>query len=63
MRNKVGRPTDDPKHYRESFRMARDDIDKLNFCVKKTGMTKSEIVRKGIEIVYNEIMATESMEK
>ena len=63
MNRKVGRPTENPKHYRESFRMSKDDIDKLNFCVNKTGMTKVDIVRKGIDAVYNEIRATDALEK
>lgn len=63
MNRKVGRPTENPKHYRESFRMSKDDVDKLNYCIKKTEMTKTEIVRKGIDIVYNKIRATDALDK
>nr|DAG65080.1 MAG TPA: hypothetical protein [Bacteriophage sp.] len=28
---------------------------KLNYCMEKTGMKKTEVVRKGIDLVYNEL--------
>jgi predicted DNA-binding protein len=52
---KKGRPTDSPKTNRESFRLSNSDMEKLNFCVEKTGESKTEIVRKGIDKVYNEL--------
>lgn len=35
--------------------MSDNDIKKLDYCVKETGMNKAEIVRKGIDMVYQEI--------
>ena len=55
MNKKKGRPTDSPKTNRESFRLSNSDMEKLNFCVEKTGESKTEIVRKGIDKVYNEL--------
>lgn len=60
MPNKMGRPpSKDPKGHRESFRMSDSDIEKLDFCVEKTGMKKVDIVRKGIDLVYKEVKGKE----
>ncbi len=48
----MGRPTDTPKNNRESFRLSDDDMEKLKFCMKKTNMSKTDIVRKGIDLIY-----------
>lgn len=55
MSPRTGRPTDEPKGNRESFRLSDNDIAKLNFCVKETGMTKADVVRKGIDLVYQKL--------
>lgn len=52
-------PSKDPKGHRESFRMSDNDIEKLNFCVSKTGMRKAEIVRMGIDRIYKELKEKE----
>lgn len=52
---RTGRPTTDPKSNWTGFRLSDNDIEKLNYCVKETGMSKAEIVRKGIDMVYREI--------
>lgn len=52
---RMGRPTTDPKSNWTGFRLSDGDIKKLNYCVEKTGMSKAEIVRKGIDMVYREI--------
>lgn len=54
MSPKMGRPTDNPKDKRESFRLSSDDVRKLNYCIEHTGMTKTDIIRKGIDLVYQE---------
>ena len=55
MSPRTGRPTDNPKPHRESFRLSDDDIEKLEFCMNKTSMTKTDIIRKGIDLVYREV--------
>lgn len=55
MSPRTGRPTDEPKGNRESFRLSDNDIAKLNFCVVNTGMTKADVVRRGIDLVYQEV--------
>ena len=52
-KKKMGRPTDNPKNYRESFRLSETDMGKIKFCMEKTGMSKTEIIRMGINEVYN----------
>lgn len=52
---RTGRPTTDPKSNWTGFRLSDNDIEKLNYCAKETGMSRAEIVRKGIEKIYNEL--------
>lgn len=55
MSPRTGRPTTDPKSNWTGFRLSDSDNEKLNYCAEKTGMSKAEIVRKGIDMVYREI--------
>lgn len=55
MSPRTGRPTDNPKKNWTGFRLSDDDIEKLDYCAEKTGMSRAEIVRKGIDMVYQEI--------
>lgn len=50
----MGRSTEAPKNNRESFRLSDDDMKKLKFCMERTSMSKTDIVRKGIDLVYQE---------
>ena len=51
---KPGRPTDSPKTYRRSFRLSEEDVKRLDYCVSK-GYTMTDVIRKGIEIVFSEL--------
>ena len=56
MSPRTGRPTKDPRgENRTGVRLTESDMSKLEFCVKETGMTKTEIIRKGIDLVYQQI--------
>lgn len=55
MSPRTGRPTDNPKQARLEIRLSKDDISKLEYCCKKTGLTKAEILRQGIEKVYENL--------
>ena len=48
-----GRPTDDPKTLSTRVRLSEEDVQRLEFCTKMTGMTKAEVIRKGIKEVYD----------
>lgn len=54
-RKKMGRPTDDPKQLSTRIRLSEADVQRLDFCSQKTGKTKAEIIRMGIEKVYEEL--------
>ncbi len=55
MSPKTGRPTDNPKKARLELRLSNDDISKLEYCYQKTGLSKAEILRKGLELVYQSL--------
>ncbi|WP_182434275.1 hypothetical protein [Clostridium sp. AM49-4BH] len=55
MSPRTGRPTSEPKKHETRIRMSDRDIEKLEFCCKETGMTKADVIRKGIEMVYKEL--------
>lgn len=50
-----GRPTDDPKTERLEMRISSQDIKKLDFCCEKTGKRRAEIIRMGIQKIYEEL--------
>lgn len=53
----MGRPhSDNPKDYNTRIRMTEEERQKLDFCAEKTGMTKADIIRRGIELVYQELV-------
>lgn len=54
-KKKMGRPTDDPKTLNTRVRLSENDVKMLEYCSEKSGLTKSEIIRRGIELVYNNI--------
>ncbi len=59
-KKKMGRPTNDPKSNRVSFRLSEEDIEKINFCTEKTGKSKTDIIRNGINEIYEKIKEQES---
>lgn len=63
MSPRTGRPTDNPKKISMPVRLSEDDIHRLEYCSDKTGKSKAEIIRIGIEKVYNEIRATDTLDK
>ena len=52
MSPRTGRPTDAPKIHDTRIRMSDEDIEILEYCCKKTGRTKADIIRDGIREVY-----------
>ena len=45
--------TETPKNHTLNFRYDEETSEKLEYVAKKCSMTKSEVVRKGIEIQYD----------
>jgi hypothetical protein len=49
-------PSDNPKGHRKSYRLSDGDMQKLDICIKETGLTATDIIRKGINLVYQEVI-------
>lgn len=54
MSPRTGRPTDEPKKHDMKIRMSDRDVEKLDYCCKTTGLTKADVIRLGIQKVYEE---------
>ena len=52
---RMGRPTTNPKNEDLKVRISKEDRQKLDYCIKHTNKNKSEIVREGIDRVYQQI--------
>lgn len=57
MSPKMGRPTDEPRNHRESFRLSDCDMEKVKYCTEHSNMSKTDVMRKGIDMVYQELKA------
>ena len=55
MSPRTGRPTEEPRSHRESFRMSDKDMEKITFICEKLGISKTEAVKRGVDKVYQEL--------
>lgn len=55
MSPRKGRPTDEPKSLNTRVRLSENDVERLGFCAEKLNITRAEVIRKGIEKIYEEI--------
>lgn len=55
MSPRTGRPTTEPKNKFLKIRVSQNDLDKLDFVAKNTGQSKTEVIRKGINLQYEEL--------
>ena len=55
MKNTRGRPTDNPKEVLSTVRLSAQDTQKRDYCCQQTEKSKSEIIRMGINKVYDEL--------
>ena len=55
MSPKMGRPTDSPKTHETRIRMSDEDVEILQKCCEKTGLSKADVIRKGIREVYEKV--------
>ena len=53
MSPKKGRPTNDPKTNQQRIRMSDREIKMLDYCCEFYGLSKADIIRQGIEHLYN----------
>ena len=54
MSPRTGRPTDEPKTKRMEVRLSVLDDIKLEYCRDTLGLNKPEVVKKGIDMVYQQ---------
>lgn len=53
MSPKTGRPhSDNPRQMRVETKMTTAELEKLDYCCKVSGKSRSEIIREGISTVY-----------
>lgn len=53
MSPRTGRPPkEDSRENQYRLRMSNDELHKLEVCCQKTGLSKAEVIRQGIELVY-----------
>ncbi len=48
-------PSKNPKTHETRIRMSDSDVAKLEYCCKQTGMTKADVIRRGIDEVYMQL--------
>ena len=60
---RTGRPTDNPKPNRLQVMLSDSEVEKLEFCHKKTNLSKGEIVRQGIDRVYQALIEEKETQK
>lgn len=53
-KKKMGRPTDNPKNHRLAVRVDDETLTRLNEVSEKSGLSKTELVRRGIALVLEE---------
>lgn len=51
----MGRPTDNPKTIVKRARMSESDVEKLTECCRILKMSESDVLRKGIDEVYQKL--------
>lgn len=55
MSPRTGRPpSDNPKRNNTRIRMSDNEIEMLEYCCKITGLSKADVIRKGIKTVYEQ---------
>ena len=56
MSPRTGRPpADNPKNVRVELRLSEEEGNMLEYCCKEIGMTKTDVIRKGIRSVYEQL--------
>lgn len=48
-------PSKDPKRNDTRIRLTDREAEKLDYCSKKMSLTKADVIRKGIDMVYAEV--------
>ena len=57
MSPRTGRPiSENPRQMRVETKMTKEELEKLDFCCRVSEQSRSEIVRKGIDVVYAKLI-------
>lgn len=54
-KKKMGRPTNDPKTVVKRARMSEKDVEKLTACCEYLKLSESDVIRMGVDEVYQKI--------
>lgn len=54
-KKKLGRPTNNPKDTTMKFRFDKETLRKMEACSKALHISKSEVVRGGVHLMYQEV--------
>lgn len=52
---KLGRPTDNPRNKRLSLRIAKNEMEEIEYCCDKLNLPKIEVVLKGVRLLKQNI--------
>ncbi len=52
---KMGRPTESPKGYMLRARLDAETVEKMDSVANELHLTRSDVVRKGIELQYEQL--------
>ncbi|WP_122788848.1 hypothetical protein [Intestinibacillus sp. Marseille-P6563] len=55
----IGRPkSNNPRDLQYRLRLTEDEVNKLNFCCRVLGLTKAEVLRNGLEIMFEKAQSS-----
>ena len=53
MSPRTGRPlSENPRHERVETKMTKEELERLDYCCRATGKSRSEVIRAGIDMIY-----------
>lgn len=55
MSPKKGRPTSEPKDKFLKIRVSQKDLDKISYVAEKTNTSKTDVIRKGVNLQYEDL--------
>lgn len=62
-KSKMGRPTTDPKNHTSHIRFSLKEVQMIESCAQTLGIKKSDVIRLGIERVYNDLIGSNSIKE
>ena len=54
-KSKMGRPTKDPKNQNTHIRFSLREVQMIETCAQTLNIKKSDVIRLGIERIYNDL--------